>query len=472
MTKGATVIVSLLLVWAAGCGTKSAIGNLNVGGGGGNQGPGGSGVGGSGTGGGDQGGTGGAGTGGFGIGGGPGIGGNTFGVGGSGVGGNQFGMGGKGVGGAATGGQRGSCPGQVTLPMNGVGTFAFQPAVDYPTGGGAYAVTAADFNGDGKVDLVVLDQTAGARVMLNNGNGTFGSPANHSLGADAASAFATGDLNGDGKIDIASVSPSGVSVILNQGNGAFGPPVTYVVGTGSNALAIGDLNQDGRADIVVTDRGLASGADVAVLTTTGSGTFTSTNYPLGQTPEAIAIGDLDNDCAPDLIVGGDSGVTVLLNHFGVFQTLGSFANGTTSGSVAVADLNSDGKLDLVEGSGYGASTGAAYVLFNLFDQAGAPLTAPIRYAVTTSSGSTFPTLVMGDMNRDGRADIVVTNGFSVMLNQGDGSFGASTSFAMPDFPTSAAVGDFNGDGLADVAVVSRNINTGFSNLRVLINGSH
>ena len=298
--KGAMVIAGLAVVWGAACGTHSAIGNLNGGGG----------AGGGGGGGGSMIGLGGADGN---LGGAPGTGGASEG--------GAPGTGGASEGGApehGTGGNGNSycAPDAGAAPTTGAKSFALQPPVDYSTGAGALAVSTGDLNGDGKLDLILLDQTAGVRVMLNNGNGTFGGPVNHPVGTYPL-AFAVGDLNGDGKVDIATVTADGVAVILNQGNAAFGPPVTYVVGTSSVALAIGDLNGDGKLDIAVVDQvssPTSAVGDIGVLWNIGGGTFSASNYPASRYPTSIAIGDLDNDCLPDLVVGGPDGLAVLFSN--------------------------------------------------------------------------------------------------------------------------------------------------------------
>ena len=472
MIKGVLGIVGLAVLWGVGCGTHSGIGNLGTGGNG-------------------SGGTGGTGTGGvqIGMGGEPGTGGALIATGGNpGAGGAQIGMGGEpGTGGFATGGQPGTgCPGvdAGAPPTAPAKTLAFSAPVDYPTGFGAMAVAAGDLNGDHKIDLVLLDQTAGARVMLNNGDGTFGGPVDHALVANPI-ALALGDLNGDGLLDVASVSNAGVSVILNQGNAAFGPPLTYVVGTNSQALALGDLNSDGRLDIAVVDGGSYSPAsmvagDVGILLNTGGGTFSARNYGTLNQPAAIALGDVNEDCQLDLIVADADGLTLLSSSFGLISayTQSHIANGTSGQSVAIADLNGDGRLDLFEGDRGLSVSNTGYVLLNLGLGA---FTAPVRYSAldgpdaSLQGGSSLAGVAAADLNGDGKADLLsIGVSFSVFLSRGSGTFATPSNFSLLPYPTSLAHGDFNGDGLEDVAVVSYNGGQfqPASSLRVLINASH
>jgi hypothetical protein len=467
MTKGATVIVSLALVWGAGCGTNSAIGNLHTGGAGGNDG-----IGGSGGGLGGHDGVGGSGIGGSGIGG-------DFGVGGSGVGGS--GTGGKGTGGAFMGHYPGECPGSVT-PVGTAKSLTFAVPVDYPTGAGAFAVATGDLNGDGKLDLVLLDHTAGARLMFNNGDGTFTSPSDKSVGSSPI-AVALGDIDGDGRLDIVSITVQGeVVVVLNQGGASFAPPVNYIVGTASLALALGDLNGDGKLDIVVADEGTSPGTaagDVGVLLNTGGETFVATNYPASRQPAAIAIADLDNDCQQDVVVVGADGVSVLANNgLGGLLAPANFANGTSGTSVVVRDVNGDGMLDLVEGTDSVNYDARAYVLLN---RGNALFNAPVAYALTPTTPGTMPSsasaghgVALADMNADGRPDLLDVGtccGLGVFLNRGDGTFAPPVNFATAPSPYWIATGDLNGDHQDDVAVVSTD-GVSRSGLRVLMNASH
>jgi len=171
-----------------------------------------------------------------------------------------------------------SSTGMVSVLLgNGDGTF--QPAVTYDSGvssgGWANSVATADFNGDGRLDLVVAnypDRTVG--VLLGNGDGTFQPVTLFDSGANLAASVAADDLNGDGKADIVvGDSKDGVSLLLGNGDGTFQPATMLNRGAGASSVAIADMNRDGRLDIV-TSNVLSDGSPnrplVSVLLNTGS----------------------------------------------------------------------------------------------------------------------------------------------------------------------------------------------------------
>ena len=125
-------------------------------------------------------------------------------------------------------------------------------AVDYPVGLNPQAVAAADFTGDGRLDLTVVNfSSSNVSVLLGNANGTFQPAVNSATGASPLS-VAVGDFNTDGKLDLATANAGGVSVLLGNGNGTFQTPTSISIGLSPASLAVGDFNGDGKLDLGVT----------------------------------------------------------------------------------------------------------------------------------------------------------------------------------------------------------------------------
>lgn len=157
---------------------------------------------------------------------------------------------------------------------NGDGTFSFGGS--YPIGGDSTSIAVADFNGDKKLDLAVSSLTDGTDVLLGNGDGTFQPTSIYPTGTNFVVAC---DCNGDGKLDLASAQldfPSGVFVRLGNGDGTFGPATYYADGEEDWSLAVGDLNGDHHPDLVVVD--YLSNTVITMLNT-GVASF-SPNTPL------------------------------------------------------------------------------------------------------------------------------------------------------------------------------------------------
>jgi hypothetical protein len=334
------------------------------------------------------------------------------------------------------------------------------PIAGSPAGPPAW-VAVGDLNGDGHLDLAVADPIPGSgavSVLLGDGTGSFGPQTDFSIsdGADGSAGpyfVSIGDLNGDGHLDlaVACTYANVVSVLLGDGTGSFGPHTDFQTGGSPSSVAIGDLNGDGHLDLAVTDSDA-----VSVLLGDGTGSFGP--YTLFSTGGAfvMSIGDLNGDGHLDL-AGADpdsDAVSVLLGDgTGSFGPPSEFATGSVAYLVAIGDLNGDGHLDLVAAD-YGS--GAVSVL--LGDGTGS-FGAHTDFATVGSP----VWLAVGDLNGDGLLDVAVTYGNSwpdelagsVLLGDGTGSFGAHIEFTAGYYASSVAIGDLNGDGRPDLAVVAQ-----------------
>ena len=295
---------------------------------------------------------------------------------------------------------------------NGDGTFA--PAVTYATGADCIAIAVGDLNGDGKMDLVTANRAAYTiSVLLGNGDGTFGSHTDYTVGTEPM-AVALGDFNGDGFLDVAEVNNADntLSILLGVGNGALQNPVTYSVGSSPIAIVTGDFNGDGYLDLATANTG---GNNVSVLFGNGNGTFQAAAfYATGDDPDGMLAADLNGDGKLDLVVAdnGSDSVSVLLNAGnGTFASNVVYPVGTLPFAVAAGDFVGNGKIDIavvnsgddtvsiVPGNGDGTLNPAGTLTF--------------------ATGNNDLALATGDFNHDGRADLVVSNSqdntISVML---------------------------------------------------------
>ncbi len=270
-----------------------------------------------------------------------------------------------------------------TTPVSAT-VLTFAPVQTFAVGAYPVDIKAGDFNGDGRPDLLVSNNGAGAgagttvSVLLNttptqSGAASFTPQQTFQVGTGPRG-VAVGDLNGDGRADIAVANSgnSNISVLLNTtATGAaaasFAPQTAFATGTGMGDVEFGDLNGDGRLDLAVPNNDASSVS--VLLNTMAVGAAIPTfadrqDFPVGTNPFALKVGDFDGDGRIDIATAnsGTTTVSVLLNRTTPGATTPTFAAsqdftvGTQPLDVALADFNGDGRLDLVA-STFNAATG-------------------------------------------------------------------------------------------------------------------
>jgi hypothetical protein len=321
---------------------------------------------------------------------------------------------------------------------NGDGSLQFPVIYPIPNTREAYGEVMADFNNDGTLDFLVSDITNNSiDVFLSNHDATLQPPLK-----DPGSSFvsgATADFDGDGRLDLAYPAANGVGVLLGKGDGTFGAPAKFTLANSPRAVAIGDLNRDGIMDIIASSTNPGGGgALVSVLFGLGNGSFAPrVDYPVGYIPDAMAIGDLNGDGYPDVVV-----IEISTNTFYVLMNKGDGTLAppvTYTGppvpaqieAIAMGDLNGDGTLDVAV---YNASycTNACVEIF-AGNGDGTFQPGTIVGVRQDRAGSYGGQLSLADFNHNGKLDIatpssidpailIQTNGPAPTIDQGSLSF--------------------------------------------------
>lgn len=379
----------------------------------------------------------------------------------------------------------------------------FLPAVTYDGGGYLYSVAVGDLNGDGKPDIVAANGS-GVSVLLGNGDGTFQAAAKYESGG-SSDWVVIADVNDDRKPDLIVVNSDGgkngdgsVGILLGKGDGTFWPAVINDSGgQGATSLSVSDINSDGIPDLIVANgcfgNNCTSGPWVGTLIGNGDGTFQSvvTYANGGLMPMDVMLADLNGDRKLDMLLANyypyssaPQSVGVRLgNGDGTFGSEAFYGTSSTNGasSITAADVNLDGKLDLVVANYWGGIS----VLLGIGDGTFQP--AADYQSGTSELGG--PSLVVADVNGDGKPDLLVANyagycpstslydcggAVDLLLGNGDGTFQPVASYSSAGYGAqSVAVADLIGNGKLDVVVANARSSGfgGIGTIAVLLNNT-
>jgi len=335
------------------------------------------------------------------------------------------------------------------------GTFYGYPA------GSSGGVVAADFNRDGLPDFAVAgtQDNTGISVFLATSPGKFGARTAYPVSAQSPDQPIAADLNGDGTLDLIVLdwyNPK-LAILWNQGDGSFKSGPTVTLSNPATSLGLGDLNRDGKLDIAATQCFVpnATPCSLTIFLGNGSGGFKLLqNIDMTGNAGRIHVADIDGDSKLDVVLSRTDQVLVFWGR----------GNGTVAAptylsppskelvtGVAVGDFNNSGRLDVVAatfaGCGSGCYTGHSYSYKNMGGR-----TLSLAY----SSNTGFAALRRIDLNGDLNQDLVYLNGdhyngfFVGLLGKGNGTFQTTLqSLPNPDDVADTYVRDLDLDSRDD-----------------------
>jgi hypothetical protein len=371
-----------------------------------------------------------------------------------------------------TGGLTGisNTPFALTFSGGGVLDTGFIRRTDIPVYNDPENLIPADFDGDGKPDIIAWE----GPILAVHTNTSSGDTLSFSFGASfQAGSFTVGDIDGDGKPDILVLYLGTVKIVRNTsspGSISFDNPVVFPVSSQGDIIALADMDGDGKTDLVIED---ATGFFSILRNTSSPGNFSlaaGISYDPHEGQYSLNFADMDGDGKPDIILPASSyGVISIFRNLSTagnisldtmisYQSTGNLSDGPIA--VATGDLNGDGKTDFAVVNYNGSSV-------SVFKNTGVPGMLSFAPPAIYACGSNPRAVVIGDLDGDGRPDMAIANSGeysyfpdnSVTLYKNSSS-GGILSFSnrsdvpvVPD-PQSLYLCDLDGNGKYDLAVGS------------------
>ena len=326
----------------------------------------------------------------------------------------------------------------------GLGPAGLGPVATYPVGIVPEDVVLVDLDGDGFLDVVTANVVS-HDVSLLHGDGAGGFlPAASVATGGSSRVLAVADYDGDGLADVAvGRNPPSVRLLLGDGAGGLLPGALFPLNHFMSALETGELNNDGWPDLVSIS---ASSSGFDVLESAGAGTFEPVVDYLPSTGDAGALVDLDADGRTDFAVDSGSGVVLVIGdgEGGFIEPTQSFLTPALT-LVTIADVNGDGISDLLGGQQPGAALEAR--LGDGSGGLGPGIVSPL---------SVFGILETAELDGDGALDVLTGNFGSLEINLGDGlgGFTPAGTFLLFEYFMDAEAADMNGDGATDVVILT------------------
>ncbi len=330
---------------------------------------------------------------------------------------------------------------------------SFSSKADYPVSGQPYFIESDDVDGDGDQDIITSNWISKeVSVLLNNGDGTLASATSFNIDGQPNN-FISADLDGDGYIDFVSANTdsSSVDVLLSNGNGTLAEVVRYPIGNGLWTITSGDVDGDGDVDLIT---GNSNNYTLSILLNNGDGSFAEKiNHSTTNNTTYISSGDVDGDGDIDLVTVNyyEENVTVFLNDgTGIFDAGTDYALGLQGGFITTADVDHDGDLDIITSS----STYISVLKNNGSGVFGSP---------DNNSAYNAWNVQPADIDGDGDLDLLSINindsKFSILSNNGNGTFAANIEYDAANSAAWINAVDLNGDGTLDIVIANDASNT-------------